>query len=78
MMKSLKAFLNRQIWIVLFVRYLVPVAWKAVNGRFFPWRDTPTWVIREWVDAFEDTELDDFESSLMAAATDELALRNRK
>ena len=75
----MKPWLNEWIAFIAFLYHCTPVVWRQLQGRFFPWRDSPTWVIHYYLDmlgAASGEELSEIDAALRPAAYDELQLRN--
>lgn len=71
-------FINAVMREFMFWRYVIPVVWMYVCGRYYVFRDTPTWFIEDIVNwAVEDQMMETEEPNFLQQARDELKLRER-
>jgi hypothetical protein len=75
----MKSWLNEWITFIALLYYCTPVVWRQLNGGFFPWRDTPTWVIKYYLDMVRNADeaaKNEIDAVLYPEAVAELQLRH--
>ena len=66
--------MNKLIRTFLFIKHSLKPTWRLLNGRFFVFKDAPSWVVDE-VANYENDADDDFQR-IITAAREERRLRN--
>jgi hypothetical protein len=75
----MKAWINEWIALLIWTWHVARPVWRIHRKRFYVWRNTPTWVIVEFVSLFDDNDFrDDEELEGYRQAIAELKLRAAK